>query len=57
MEQSTVTAFEDVSRTVAEAACFESDPESPEQPARRTMKPNRRNLEVTVGSPLHYTGS
>jgi hypothetical protein len=56
MEQSTVTAFDEVSRTGGEAVCFESDAEAPEQPARRATNPSRRNFEVTAGSSLYYTG-
>jgi hypothetical protein len=57
MEQSTTTAFDDVSRTVGEAACFESDPEPPEQPTRRAAHPSRRNLDPSAILACKYTAS
>jgi hypothetical protein len=57
MEQSTATAFADVSRTAGEAACFESDLESPEQPTRRAAHPNRRNLDSPAILTCQYTAS
>jgi hypothetical protein len=53
VEQSTVTAFDEVSRTVGDATCVESETAPLEHPTRTAAAPTRRILVLMAVLPAY----